>query len=163
MKQRDAYRNTQSVLATLQCLPEVVETNSESSWQEFIALRSENQAHFAPTVTSEIPVIDACQARTHRQLSVQDVMTEARRLNRVAPCERRWQQLHLLLQGAGRGTPPPPMTGMEASVTPPLVKRIRVRDQVEWAARHGLLERLFHFFRALPEDQWVHMGHSRGS
>ena len=158
MKERDAYRNTPSVLATLQCLPEVVETNTESSWQMFLALQSQNDSPYAPTQPGEMQARPQCPPRAAACLTVQDLMVEARRLNRVAPCEPRWRQMHVMLQTAGQGDPPPPMTGVEASVTPPLVKRIRVRDQVEWAAQHGLLERLFQFFRALPEHQWVHIG-----
>lgn len=155
MKERDSYRNTPSILATLECLPEVVEKDSDSSWQTFLALQREDP--YAPTQPSGMQAMEA-SLRPASHLTVHDVMTEARRLNRVAPCEPRWQQLHVLLKAAGRGDPPPPMTGREASATPPLVKRIRIRDQVEWAAEHGLLERVLQFFNALPENDWVHIG-----
>jgi hypothetical protein len=158
MQQRDSYRNTPSILATLQCLPEVVETDSDSSWQMFLALQSQDQSPYAPTQPSDMQALYASPPGAPSRLTVQDVMTEARRQNRVAPCEQRWQQLHVLLKAAGRGEPPPPIAGAEASATPPLVKRIRVRDQVEWAAQHGLLEGLYQFFTALPENQWLHMG-----
>jgi hypothetical protein len=158
MKERDSYRNTPSILATLECLPEVVEKDSESSWQMFLALQTQHDDPYAPTQPSDLQALHAPHPRAQSRLTVNDVMIEARRLNRVAPCEPRWQQLHVLLKAAGRGDPPPPLTGIEASTTPPLVKRIRVRDQVEWAAQHGLLEPLLQFFTALPENQWVHIG-----
>jgi hypothetical protein len=50
------------------------------------------------------------------------------------------------------------MTGAELRRSPPLVRRIRMRDQVEWAAQHGLLRELFDFIESLPEDHWLHMG-----
>jgi hypothetical protein len=158
VKERDSYRNTPSILATLECLPEVVEKNSDSSWQMFLALQTQEEAPYAPTQPSDMQALHASHPGAPSRLTVNDVMMEARRLNRVAPCEARWQQLHVLLKAAGRGDPPPPMTGIEATATPPLVKRIRIRDQVEWAAEHGLLEPLFQFFTALPENQWVHIG-----
>jgi hypothetical protein len=156
VKERDSYRNTPSILATLECLPEVHEKDSDSSWQMFLALQ--NQDPYAPTQPSDMQALQASVAGASSQLTVHEVMLEARRLNRVAPCEPRWQQLHVLLKAAGRGDPPPPMTGVEASATPPLVKRIRIRDQVEWAAQHGLLEQVLGFFTALPENDWVHIG-----
>jgi hypothetical protein len=154
----DSYRSTPSILASLQCLPEVVESDSDASWKMFLALQSDEGPAFAPTQPSDLRAPTASHPGVPPRLTVQDVMMEARRHNRVAPCERRWQQMHLLLEAAGRGTPPPPMAGLEGSTTPPLVKRIRVRDQVEWAAEHGLLEQVAQFFTSLPEDQWVHMG-----
>jgi hypothetical protein len=158
MKERDSYRNTPSILATLECLPEVVEKDSDSCWQMFLALQSQDEAPYAPTQPFDVQALYASQPSAPSRLTVNDVMIEARRLNRVAPCEPRWRQLHVLLKAAGRGEPPPPMSGVEASATPPLVKRIRIRDQVEWAAEHGLLERVLQFFTSLPEDQWVHIG-----
>jgi hypothetical protein len=156
--ERDTYRNTPSILATLECLPEVVEKDTDSSWQMFLALQSRDQAPYEPTLPSDLQALHGSRPGAESRLTVNDVMIEARRLNRVAPCEPRWQQLHVLLQAAGRGDPPPPITGVEATATPPLVKRIRVRDQVEWAAQNGLLESLFQFFTSLPENQWVHIG-----
>lgn len=159
MPERDVYRNTPSILATLQCLPDVVESNSESAWQMFVALQSADSSPFSPTEPSGAqPLSAALDARPGWLLTVQDVMVEARRLNRVAPCEPEWQELYALMKASGRGEPPPPMTGAEASATPALVQRIRIRDQVEWAAQHGVLDRLFHFFKSLPENRWVHIG-----
>jgi hypothetical protein len=157
MQERDSYRNTPSILATLQNLPEVVETNSESSWQMFLALDSQDQS-FAPTQPSEMQPLSAGHGSRGSQLTVQDVMGEARRLNRVSPCASDWNALYALMIAAGRGEPPLPMTGGEASATPALVQRIRIRDQVEWAAEHGVLERVYHFLKSLPEDRWIHIG-----
>lgn len=160
MQERDAYRNSPSILATLQCLPEVVETNSESSWQLFLELQSQGseRAAFSPTLPSNTQSLSAGLGGDEAKLTVQTVMVEARRFNRVAPCAPEWGRLHALLKSAGYGEPPLPFTGAEASATPALVQRIRIRDQVEWAAEHGLLDRLYKFLQSLPEDRWVHMG-----
>ena len=32
-----------------------------------------------------------------------------------------------------------------------------MRDQVEWAAEHGLLPQVLFFFRSLAEQDWVHL------
>jgi hypothetical protein len=160
LQERDVYRNTPSILATLQCLPEVVEMNSDSAWQMFLALQSDERSQFSPTEPSGAQPLDAgvLDARTGGPLTVQDVMVEARRLNRVSPCAPEWQDLYAMMIAAGLGEPPPPMTGPEASRTPALVQRIRLRDQVEWAAQQGILDRVFHFFKSLPENRWVHIG-----
>lgn len=158
MNDRDTYRSTPSILATLQCLPEVVEKNSDSSWQMFLELQSQDEAPYAPTQPSDMQALNPLRPEDQIPLTVSEVMIEARRLNRVAPCELRWQQLYILLKSANRGDPPPPMIGIEAAKTPPLVKRIRMRDQAEWAEQNGLLEPLFRFVRSLPENQWVHIG-----
>lgn len=160
MQERDSYRNTPSILATLECLPEVVETSSESAWQMFLALQSgsNDPSWYSPTQPAVLQAQDATPFQGDGSLTVQVVMVEARRLNRVAPCAPEWERLHAVLKSADRGEPPPPFTGAEASDVPPLVQRMRIRDQVEWAARHGLLQRLFEFLQSLPESRWVHMG-----
>ena len=159
-QERDVYRNTPSILATLQCLPEVVETNSDSAWQMFLALQSGERSQFPPTEPSGAQPLNATVPADGAggPLTVQDVMVEARRLNRVTPCEPEWQDLYVMMKAAGLGEPPLSMSGREASSTPALVQRIRLRDQVEWAAQHGILDRVFHFFKSLPENRWVHIG-----
>jgi hypothetical protein len=151
------YRNTPSVLAALEPLPEVVETNTDSSWMLFHSLQSQAAELYAPTQPAELASA-AAGAAPGEPLSVQDVMTEARRHNRIAPQEPHWGRLCDLLQKATGSQPPPPMTPHEAAGTPPLAKRIRVRDQVEWAEKHGQLPTVLGFFRSLPEDQWMHIG-----
>lgn len=160
MQDRDSYRNTPSILATLECLPEVVETSSESAWQLFLALQSgsHDQSMYSPTQPSGLRTQGAAASPSDGPLTVQAVMAEARRLNRVAPCAPEWQRLHALLKSAGCGEPPSPFTGPEASAIPPLVQRMRIRDQVEWAAQRGLLQPLFDFLQSLPENRWMHMG-----
>jgi hypothetical protein len=143
------HRNGPSLLASLEPLPEVRETDTESSWLLFLALQSEDRTAAPPA--ESLPLV---------RLTVQDVMVEARRYNRVCPQEPQWQRLHALLlqQPAPEEPPPPPMTPSEAAVAPPLAKRLRVRDQVEWAERHGLLREVLGFLRSLPEEDWLHIG-----
>ena len=159
MEERDAYRNTPSILATLQCLPEVMELTSESSWQMFLALQAQDRNACAPTQPCDLHFrVSSAADEDPGGLTVQAVMAEARRLNRVAPCAAEWAKLHDLLRSAGRGNPPPALTAAEAASTPALVQRIQVRDQVEWAAQRGMLERVFEFLQDLPESRWTHIG-----
>lgn len=147
-----------SVLADLGPLPEVVESNSETTWKMFLQLEAQQAASFSRTTPSALAPLASGGSRPGGSLSVDDVMAQARRFNRICPVEPQWQRLHALLVQAGEADAPAAMAGVEFRRTPPLAKRIRVRDQVEWAARHGLLQEVSEFLDLLPEDQWVHMG-----
>jgi hypothetical protein len=35
-------------------------------------------------------------------------------------------------------------------------KRLRLRDQIEWAERAGALMAVYDFLLGLPEEQWFH-------
>ena len=153
----DNYRNSPSALAALEPLPEVTETDSDSSWLLFLSLQTRGTELFARTTPSGLDLLPE-DAHGTGILAVQEVMSEARRFNRVAPLEPHWQRLCTLLQEATGRQPPPPMTAGESAGTPALVKRIRIRDQVEWADQHGQLGAVLDFFQALPEEHWLHIG-----
>jgi hypothetical protein len=157
MDEQWQYRTRTSVLADLGPLPEVVETNSETLWKMFVELDEQHTASFLKTVPSSVAALAGEGRPPADDLSVQVVMAEARRHNRVCPIAPEWQRLHALLASIA-ADPPAPMTGAEFRRSPPLVRRIRVRDQVEWAAQHGVLRELFDFIESLPEDHWLHMG-----
>jgi hypothetical protein len=157
MDEQWQYRTRTSVLADLGPLPEVIETNSETLWKMFVELDEQHTASFVKTVPSSIGDLGSEDRQPAGDLSVQVVMAEARRHNRVCPIATEWQRLHALLASVAADAPPP-MTGAELRRSPPLVRRIRMRDQVEWAAQHGLLRELFDFIESLPEDHWLHMG-----
>jgi hypothetical protein len=153
------YRNTPSILATLECLPEVVEKNTDSSWQLFVTLQSRGESVFQRTLPSGVQDLGTVEQAATGDITVQEVMAEARRLNRIAPLQPHWHRLYLLLKESAQGAEPPAaMTVDEAARTPPLVRRIRVRDQVEWAEQHGQLAAVLRFFRGLSEEEWAHMG-----
>ena len=156
MNETTSYRHVPTVLADLGPLPEVVECNSDSTWKMFLALQSGQT--FPQTEPSGVVPFWVQEPEEDATLTVQEVMVEARRSNRVCPDHQQWQRFHALLKQATGAEPPPPLTRAEAATTPPLVKRIRVRDQVEWAAEHGQLALALDFFRSLPEDQWAHIG-----
>lgn len=146
-----------TVIADLGPLPEVVESNTETVWQTFMQLQAHQRAAFSKTVPSTIAGLYESRDQEQR-LTVDDVMAEARRFNRICPMEPHWSRLCSLLRDAVGLEPPEAICGAEARSTSKLTKRIRVRDQVEWAAHNGALQIVAGFLFALPEEQWVHMG-----
>jgi hypothetical protein len=79
---------------------------------------------------------------------------------RVCPQPQRWQELYDLLPNkrrTGAGWEPPlPLILAAWWDTPNLSKVLRLRDHIEWAAKHGVLDDISAFLQALPEDQWFH-------
>jgi hypothetical protein len=146
-------RNT-TILADLGPLPEVRESNTETSWRMFVELQEQQGSGFQPT---EPAALEAHSGGRPGRVTVDDVMVEARRLNRVCPKDSAWQQLWALLREAAGCEPPLPIVAPESLKTPQLVKRVRFRDQVEWAAQQGQLQVLFAFMQSLGEDDWSHM------
>ncbi|WP_427912789.1 hypothetical protein ACPWT1_19520 [Ramlibacter sp. MMS24-I3-19] len=49
-----------------------------------------------------------------------------------------------------------PIDGPAWNVVSPMQKRLRLRDQVEWAEGAGALAAVHAFLVALPEDEWLH-------
>jgi hypothetical protein len=96
-------------------------------------------------------------ARVPGGISVDDVMALGRRNNRACPMPVAWAALVKLLpvrEQKGRRLPPPaPLDGHGSS---PMQKRLRLRDQIEWAAQTGVLPAVYTFLAALPEEEWRH-------
>ena len=148
-------RTSSSKLADLGPLPEVRECNRETTWELFLALQAggESFPQTQPFTSTHFDV--AHSGVTNSDLRVQDVVNEARRNNRVSPTDVQWNRLRKLLCEV-TGFEPPPCAPTGESV-PRLVKRMLLRDQIEWAADHGYLALTMRFLRALPEEKWVHM------
>ncbi|MBG9390367.1 hypothetical protein [Caenimonas aquaedulcis] len=165
--------------------PEVVEASSDSAWALFNELAQapvepafqptapasaatplvKGDRRYAPTVPS--PLTASAPARpqpTHaiKGITVAEAMVEARRNNRLCPQPLLWKQLYDMLpdkvQGDHGWQPQPPLIGSAWSSTPPLVKRMCLRDHIEWAEGHGVLDEVHAFLKALPETDWHHMG-----
>jgi len=69
-----------------------------------------------------------------------------------------WTRLHRLL---GPEAPPPLI--LAAWPTPALWKILRVQEQIDYAAAHGLLDEVEAFLRGLREDEWYHLPGSRSA
>lgn len=148
----------------LQPLPEVKE-GGESVWEAWNAESRRQDLQFAPTQPSEpMPLSghggEPPQPRPHSgPWTGDDVMVLARRNNRVCPRPALWAALYLLLEGDHYADlPPPPTQAWLWSKLSNLQKRLRFREHIEWADRHGKLDTMAQYLQSLAEPDWVHMG-----
>jgi hypothetical protein len=104
----------------------------------------------------------AAPTNVHREPALDEVLLEARRGNRVCPVPEKWLLLYEILQIAAAGKPwplpAPPLTGKGWTGTRALAKRMCFREQLEWAAAHGCVGKVFDFLQNLPESDWHYMG-----
>lgn len=158
--------------------PVAVEKNTDSAWALWSDVSAAQDAKFANTTpesrTMPLGGEDPRYAKTRpmaltpdgkpraaaatEAVTVDDVMLEARRNNRVCPRPDRWQELFDRLPDKLADRPMPPMIGPAWNVTSSLSKRTCVREHIEWAASHDFLEQVFAFLKQLPESEWYHMG-----
>lgn len=146
-----------SLLADLGPLPEVVESESDSTWELFQQLQSGAASLFADTVPSSAAPLQHAAGVTQAATGVRAALDAARRNNRVCPSGAHWERFYDLLKHTTGLTPPPLPSPSERNALPKLVRRMLLRDQVEWAADLGYVALVVRFFNALPEEQWVHM------
>jgi hypothetical protein len=148
-------------------VPEPVEDASEAAWREFDACWEalEMRLRGEGPLRSSRPVSPPGEARhAVRQqaaaLQVDGVMRLARANDRVCPVAAAWRRLHLLLgvlvQPRRRDPAPPPIESAAWSQTTDLHKRLRLREQLDWAQQHGGLHVAHEFVLSLPEDDWHH-------
>jgi hypothetical protein len=165
---------------------DVRELGDETGWQEWNQALEQSDRQFAHTAPMTAPAPaelgDPRYAKTRpaslpatrdgpgtgaerkrRPLTSDVVMVEARKNNRVCPRPRRWAELFGLFAqwvDDGADLPSPPLTGDSWARTPALAKRMAFRAQIEWSEKAGCIDKLFDYVKALPEDEWFHMGES---
>lgn len=156
--------------------PEAVEVDTDTTWAEFSNLAATENRRFADTAPASRPMpvsdersyapttpapLQLLHARpatpVQRELTVVEVMVEARRKNRVCPKPAQWQQLYELLPDRRHSEPAPPLVGAAWTNTTSIPKRMCFREHIEWAASHGCLQQIFTFMKDLPETDWYHM------
>lgn len=156
---------------------EAVETDADTSWAEFADLQAVENRRFAdtapasssmhdpddrgyaPTTPAPLQSLHALPAApVVRELTVVEVMVEARKNNRVCPKPAKWQQLYEMLPDRRRSEPAPPLVGAAWDATSPIPKRMCFREHIDWADSHGCLQQVLTFMKALPESDWHHMG-----
>ena len=94
-----------------------------------------------------------------RNLSADLLMTAARRNNRVCPRPGPWSHLYEALEGSRYDDlQPPPVEAALWPILSSLEKRVRFREHVLWAQRHGRLKRVAAFMQTLAEGDWLHVG-----
>jgi hypothetical protein len=136
---------------------EAIEKDTHSAWALFQAIQDGTHDDFASTQHGAPDSVKA-RPRQVKPLTVEEVLFEARRNNRVCPMPSHWQKLHERLADLAGSEPPPLVSVTDWRATAPLDKRSRLRSQIEWAAEHRLLDPVFTFLRELPEEKWFHMG-----
>lgn len=158
--------------------PGALEELGETAWQRFEELRQRSDRQFAPTEPGRRDAADSPPAfqptqpmtqppggevarkpvRRKAPLSLDEVMVLARKNNRACPMPAQWQALHeLLMAQHQQGIPaPPPIDGPAWDAVSPMQKRLRLRDQIEWAERAGALAAVHAFLVRLHDEQWLH-------
>lgn len=163
--------------------PDAVELDSAEALSAWNKVNAEEQARFAQTQpmdalpsqhsdpsyakTQPSPLAGRSRAAGAKpaaplaRVTLEEVMVEARRFNRVCPRPDRWKVLHEALAAAAphaKRKPPAVLSGSIWDSTPSLAKRMVFREQLEWADREGCLALAAEHLKALPEEAWYHMG-----
>jgi hypothetical protein len=95
--------------------------------------------------------------RAPSELSLDEVLQEMRRANRVCLLQAQWTKLYVLLAQHRHGSarlPPPPLTGRVWDATPVMAKRMSFHAHLEWASMHGCLREVSAFLKEQPDDAW---------
>lgn len=94
-----------------------------------------------------------------RIVNVESTLALVQKNDRVCPRPIHWVKLYRLLPGRhetpqGR-VPPPPLleTGENA---PALLKILRLKEHIRWAAERGALAEVHRFLEQLREEDWLH-------
>lgn len=94
--------------------------------------------------------------------TLEAALTEAQKNDRICPLPQKWQEIYEMLpdkrrQGGG-WEPALPLILAAWHTTPYLLKMLRVREHLEWAAEHDCLGQVYEFLCSLPEEDWLHKG-----
>lgn len=137
---------------------EVVEKNTDTSWAMFQAIQGQQERGFEKTKPATLPQVQAAAGMPAGPVSLDDVLVEVRRNNRVCPLPTVWVRLHALLPNKPPHLAGVPATREEWTRMPSLQKRTRLREHIEWAAVQGVLPQVHQVLLAVPESKWHHMG-----
>ena len=92
--------------------------------------------------------------------TINEVFAETEKNGRVCPQPSRWNELWELLpnrQRKGNGWEPSlPLILAAWGDTPILLKKLRLREHLEWAQKHGCLDTVYEFLVNLKEEDWYH-------
>ena len=152
--------------ADFRAAAEAIEKDSDSAWalwQEANAKVEGGDPRYAKTEPAGLAGSKPAQLATPafkenaKSVTVEEAMVVARKNNRVVPRPVRWHELFDMLPGKVPGQPPAPSTGKAWSTTTSIAKRSCLREQLDWAARRGVLDTVYEFLQSLPESDWLHM------
>lgn len=136
---------------------EVVEKSTDTSWAMFQAIQTQQERGFEKTRPAHLHVTQT-GLKPVASVTLDEVLVEIRRNNRVCPLPTGWLRLVAVLPNKPENLPKVPSTRDEWTRTAALQKRSRLRAHVEWAASQGVLPQVYEMLRALPENKWHHMG-----
>lgn len=93
--------------------------------------------------------------------TLDEVLAEVQRNNRVCPQPQKWNELYELLPNkkrkGGGWEPPLPLILAAWWNTPAMSKMLRLREHIEWASAHGVLGAVHNFLANLKEEEWHHI------
>lgn len=133
---------------------EVLEKNTDTSWAMFQTIQHQHDRSFGQTMPAGLEHMPPPPAA----LTLEGVLQEARRHNRVCPTPVAWLQLFASLPNKPPELSPVPATRAEWDMLGPLQKRSRLREHIEWADIQGVLQEVYEALQALPENRWSHLG-----
>lgn len=156
--------------------PDVVEKSSETTWELWNDVRDKEHARYADTVPMTQPGEPSPLTRPGAQppgaplrptavagaRGLDKLIEECKRNNRVCPKPVQWQAFDAMLRSKAPAGAlaklAAPLSPIDWRNTTSLAKRLIFRSVIDWAADNALTEDALQFVRALPEDQWHHMG-----
>lgn len=96
-----------------------------------------------------------------RIVNVEQTVALAQKNDRVCPRPIHWVKLYRLLPGrraTASGWEPPPPLVENSDNAPALLKMLRLKEHIRWAAAHGALDEVHQFLAQLREEDWLHAG-----
>jgi hypothetical protein len=88
-----------------------------------------------------------------------DLVRYCRENGRVCPMPDQWAAFWEMLPNPtriGEGPALPLILG--GWHAPALLKMLRLKEHIDWADQHGVLDEVDKFLRSLPESEWAHLG-----
>lgn len=140
---------------------EVLEKDTDTAWALFHALQQQPPQGYEKT--QEAVLADASAPRPPAPAApaaptVDAVMQEARRNNRVCPKPAIWLRVYDFLPNKVPALPRVPATRVEWDRLSAVEKRARLRLHLEWAAAQGVLRQVHKALAEMPENRWHHLG-----
>ena len=72
--------------------------------------------------------------------------------------EALWEMLPNRKRAGGGWEPALPLILAASYDTPALLKMLRLKEHIDWAEQHGVLDEVDKFLRSLLESEWAHIG-----
>ena len=99
-------------------------------------------------------------AEDHHPEPLNDLIDRWQASGRVCPLPQCWSRFWELLSSENDGTivslPPPPLILAAWGTTSEWHKKMRLREQLEWALKAGIIAQAIAFLESLKDDDWCH-------